>query len=244
MNQARRSLNTTSRPPTIEWAANRRCRCRSVRQVIHPKNSGTSRSRGTDGSPTTNVTAGFDTAGNPHQGHHSRHHRQDGVDQSETVPSQGRVQIPCTTTHRRTAAPRKCAVPEPYGDQGTHHGPHEGHETRCFRTGLLGLLALADFAGDFFAGGLDREVPVFPGLFEPRVEVRDAMDPRLSADRVCPSHVEVARGVRVASTTVSVRSTRGAEHTDSPGLWTPRVSRRHDPSKVLRRRADGRPNLR
>jgi hypothetical protein len=81
----------------------------------------------------------------------------------------------------------------------------------------LGFLALADFAGDFFAGGLDREVPVFPGLFEPRVEVRDAMDPRLSADRVCPSHVESARGVRVASTTVSVRSTRGAEHTDSSG---------------------------
>jgi hypothetical protein len=59
----------------------------------------------------------------------------------------------------------------------------------------LGFLALA---GDFFAGGLDREVPVFPGLFEPRVEVRDAMQPRLSADRVCPSHVESARGVRVA----------------------------------------------
>lgn len=62
----------------------------------------------------------------------------------------------------------------------------------------LGFLALADFAGDFFAGGLDREVPVFPGLFEPRVEVRDAMDPRLSADRVCPSHVESAGAVRVA----------------------------------------------
>ena len=64
-------------------------------------------------------------------------------------------------------------------------------------------------------------------------------DPRLSADRFA-FYVRggAGRACRVDDRLGAFHAPR--RNTDSPGLWTPRVSRRHDPSKVSRRRADGR----
>jgi hypothetical protein len=56
-------------------------------------------------------------------------------------------------------------------------------------------LAPEDLEDDFFAGGLEREEPVLPVLLpEPRVEVRDAMPTRLSANRAHPGSPTAAAG--------------------------------------------------